>query len=96
MWTLGPLLYRWQRYYKDSRRGRIQNRDYISQSQDLENEVAVESHLPILVIDSVKRRRPSLPCFHQFVTGPQGTVGQINKVPDLEELYTKVNNRIEN
>ena len=37
-----------------SRRGRIQNRDY--QSQNLVNEVAgVESYLPILAIDSVKR-----------------------------------------
>ena len=41
-----------------SRRGRKQNRDY--QSQNLVNEVAVESHLPIFVIDSVKRRHPSL------------------------------------
>ena len=45
-----------------SRRGRIQNRDY--QSQNLVNEVAgVESYLPILAIDSVKRQRPSLSCF---------------------------------
>ena len=70
-----------------SRRGRIQNRDY--QSQNLVNEVTVESHLPILVIDSVKRRRPNLPCFYQFVTGPQGTDGQINEVPDLEEHTVK-------
>ena len=52
----------------------------------------------MLVIDSVNRRRLSLPCFsysgNQFVTGPQGTVGQINEVPDLEEHNSKANNRI--
>ena len=54
----------------------------------------------MLVIDFVNRRRLSLPCFsysgNQFVTGPQGTVGQINEVPDLEEHNSKANNRIGN
>ena len=50
-----------QRCFKDSRRGRIQNRDY--QSQNLVNQVTVELHLCMLVIDSAKRRRPSPPCF---------------------------------
>ena len=54
----------------------------------------------MLVIDSVNRRRLSLPCFsysgNQFVTGPQGTVGQINEVPDLGEHNSKAINRIGN
>ena len=52
-----------------SRRCRIQNRDY--QSQNLVNEDAVESHLSILAIDSVKRRRPSLLCFINLILVPR-------------------------
>ena len=60
-----------------SRCGRIQNRDYQIGSQNFLNEIAVESHLSILVIDSVKRPRQSLLCFINLLLVPRApTDGQ--------------------